>query len=82
MLLRNRNPLALLKPRQVFAKNPCISGRDSFHGQSLRRIPQSGIKISNLSVSRSKCIDHVLVFPLHDAASDLRILDCLLPIAK
>jgi hypothetical protein len=40
------------------------------------------IKIAGLSVSRRKRIDHILVFPSHNAASCLRVFDCLLTIAK
>jgi len=81
-LLGNWNPFMLLKPRQVFAKSLCAFWRDSLHSQSLRDILHGRIKIAGLSVSRRKRIDHIFVFPPHNAASSLCVLHCLLPIAK
>jgi hypothetical protein len=67
---------------QGVAEKLCAVGRDSFHSQRLRGILNRGIEIASLSVCYSESVDHVLVFPYHNAARGLSVLHCLLPIAK
>jgi hypothetical protein len=72
----------VLKQRKVLLKKFSAVRRDSFHSQRLCGVLDRGIEIANLSARDSESVDHVLVFPYHDAACGLCIFHCLLPIAK
>ena len=59
-----------------------IRRRDVLYSQGLLRILHSRVEITNLRVRCGEGIDHILVFPDHDAARSFGVFDRLLTVPK